>query len=201
MYCSPVLRHAHPDAGLRPAREGAGCTAGLRARAAHGACVTAISSSGSGPARLWKYVEVCAEGFARLEHIFKRPAGVVDRLCRRSARRKQTAIGYISPAKRFLGVGLARRLASPICLARTWRPCASCDALLPFVFRQGCLILAACPIASAQIRTKCVAAKEARSPHLSCQSARLGDEARAALAGEIRPEPLALHAQPVLQLR
>jgi len=37
--------------------------------------------------------------------------------------------------------------------------------------------------------------------HLSCQSARLGDEARAALAGEIRPEPLALHAQAVLQLR
>src|SRR5262249_49055007 len=37
--------------------------------------------------------------------------------------------------------------------------------------------------------------------YLSCQSARLGDEARAALAGEIRPEPLALHAQPVLQLR
>jgi hypothetical protein len=61
------------------AGKGAGCTAGLKARAAHGACVTAISSSGSGPARLWKYVEVCAEGFARLEHIFKRPAGVGDR--------------------------------------------------------------------------------------------------------------------------
>src|SRR5262249_61743927 len=30
---------------------------------------------------------------------------------------------------------------------------------------------------------------------------RLGDGARAALAGEIRPEPLVLHAQPVLQLR
>ena len=30
---------------------------------------------------------------------------------------------------------------------------------------------------------------------------RLGDETRAALAGEIRPHPLALHAQPVLQLR
>src|SRR3954468_1167567 len=33
------------------------------------------------------------------------------------------------------------------------------------------------------------------------RSRRLGDQARAALAGEIRPEPLALHAQPVLQLR
>src|SRR5262252_10148739 len=30
---------------------------------------------------------------------------------------------------------------------------------------------------------------------------RLGDQPRAALAGEIRPEPLALHAQAVLQLR
>jgi hypothetical protein len=39
--------------------------------------------------------------------------------------------------------------------------------------------------------------KEARSPHLSCQSTRLGDEARAALASEIRPRPLALHPQPV----
>src|SRR6516225_6425573 len=29
----------------------------------------------------------------------------------------------------------------------------------------------------------------------------LGDETRAALAGEIGPEPLVLHAQPVLQLR
>ena len=34
---------------------------------------------------------------------------------------------------------------------------------------------------------------------LNCR--RLRDEARAALAGEIRPKPLALHAQPVLQLR
>src|SRR5262249_14978465 len=30
---------------------------------------------------------------------------------------------------------------------------------------------------------------------------RLGNQTRAALAGEIRPQPLALHAQPVLQLR
>ena len=28
-----------------------------------------------------------------------------------------------------------------------------------------------------------------------------GDQARAALAGEIRPKPLVLHAQPILQLR
>src|SRR5438067_11805958 len=35
----------------------------------------------------------------------------------------------------------------------------------------------------------------------SRRSRRLGDQARAALAGEIRPEPLALHTQPVLQLR
>jgi len=36
---------------------------------------------------------------------------------------------------------------------------------------------------------------------LARRSRRLGDQARAALAGEIRPEPLALHAQAVLQLR
>src|SRR5215472_452823 len=44
-----------------------------------------------------------------------------------------------------------------------------------------------------------------KKPNLSRVRARrsrwLGDQPRAALAGEIRPEPLVLHAQPVLQLR
>ena len=81
------------------AGKGAGCTAGLKARAAHGACATVISSSGSGPARLWKYGEVCAEGFARLEHIFKRPAGVVDRLWRPDG---IPATSVRAPPRRFL---------------------------------------------------------------------------------------------------
>src|SRR5262252_1431125 len=34
-------------------------------------------------------------------------------------------------------------------------------------------------------------------PGSSARARRLGDQARAALAGEIRPEPLALHAQPL----
>src|SRR6266446_2928000 len=41
----------------------------------------------------------------------------------------------------------------------------------------------------------------ASSARYGRRSRRLGDQARAALAGEIRPEPLALHAQAVLELR